>query len=93
MINEYKREATRQELIEEIEKLQKENKELKYKYDKALSDLVKSDKNSIPKDKIENKIKELEKGLILNNITRLYTLRDSYELQISVLKELLEEEK
>lgn len=97
-------------VLSEIDRLQKENKELK----KGQNSLIQSKKkwkdryyrekvtkeeveelleNSIPKEKIENEIKELEKGVIFDNLIRLYTLRDSYELQISVLKELLEEEK
>ncbi len=33
-------------VLSELEKLQKENKELKYKYDKALSDLVEADEKN-----------------------------------------------
>ncbi len=95
MINEYKREATRQELIDEVERLQKENKVLKdkYMYEKvAKEEFEELLENSISKEKLKEKIKELESKLNTDNNIRLYTIRDSFELQISILQELLEEE-
>ena len=47
--------------------------------------------NSIPKQKIKDKIEELKGKLNTDNTIRLYTLKDSYELQITILNELLEE--
>lgn len=78
-----------------IEELKEENEELKYKYDRALEDLVKS------KQKIKDKIEELEREF------DFYAGREHAEWQdgefdgeqcndisqqIKILKELLEEE-
>ena len=57
-----------------IAKLQKENKNKFY----------------INKSVIEEKIEELKQKLNTDNNIRIYTLKDSYELQIAILQELLE---
>lgn len=97
MINEYKREATRQELIDEVDRLQKE-------IDKKQVLLVCAQEiidNSIPKEKIENKIKELNNKIeqyreyfIVNKETDVECYENITNLEIvRILKELLEEEK
>lgn len=60
-----------------IKQLQEENEELKYKYDRALGDLVKS------KQKIKDKIKSYDGLKIID--------KSAYEEQIKPLIELLEE--
>lgn len=55
-------------LVENIEKLQKENEELKYKYNKALSDVIAGvdlDNTYISKQKVKDKIEEEELPLII----------------------------
>lgn len=47
--------------------------------------------NSIPVQKVKDKIEELKKHYNTDNNIRIYTLKDSYELQATVLEELLEE--
>ena len=49
--------------------------------------------NSIPVQKVKDKIEELKKHYNTDNNIRIYTLKDSYELQATVLEELLEEDK
>ena len=81
--------------ILEFQNKQVENyvKELK-KYNKTVSDrIVEYKKNSIPKQKVKDKIEELKKHYNTDNNIRIYTLKDSYELQATVLEELLEEDK
>ena len=46
---------------------------------------------SIPVQKVKDKIEELKKHYNTDNNIRIYTLKDSYELQATVLEELLEE--
>lgn len=43
------------------------------------------------RQKIKDKIEELKKHYNTDNNIRIYTLKDSYELQATVLEELLEE--
>lgn len=45
----------------------------------------------IPVQKVKDKIEELKKHYNTDNNIRIYTLKDSYELQATVLEELLEE--
>lgn len=47
--------------------------------------------NYISKDKVKGKIEELKKELNYDDNIRIYTLKDSYELQIAILQELLGE--
>lgn len=49
--------------------------------------------NYILKQKVKDKIEELKKHYNTDNNIRIYTLKDSYELQATVLEELLEEDK
>ena len=74
-----------------IAKLQKENEELKQenKRIKYFSSNLFID-DYIPKKVIKDKIEELKQKLNTDNNIRIYTLKDSYELQISILQELLE---
>lgn len=46
--------------------------------------------NYIPKQKVKDKIEELKQKLDSDNNIRIYTLKESYELEISILQELLE---
>ncbi len=48
-------------------------------------------KNSIPKQKVKDKIEELKEHYNTDNNIRIYTLKGSYELQVAVLQELLED--
>lgn len=66
------------EIYERYYELKEENEELKYKYDRALEDLVKS------KTKIKDKIKSYDGLKIID--------KSAYEKRITPLKELLEEE-
>ena len=54
------------------------------RYKKELED-------SIPKQKIIDKIEELKEHYNTDNNIRIYTLKGSYELQVAVLQELLED--
>lgn len=47
--------------------------------------------NYIPKQKIIDKIEELKEHYNTDNNIRIYTLKGSYELQVAVLQELLED--
>lgn len=61
-----------------------------------ITDEVKQTKtkdDSIPRQKVKDKIDELKKHYNTDNNIRIYTLKDSYELQATVLEELLEEDK
>lgn len=49
-------------------------------------------KQYIPKQKVKDKIEELKQKLNTDDNIRIYTLKDSYELQIDILQELLEGE-
>ena len=45
----------------------------------------------IPKQKVKDKIEELKEHYNTDNNIRIYTLKGSYELQVAVLQELLED--
>lgn len=83
-------------IIEElISNLQKENEELKQENErlKDFSNNLYIDDyidDYIPKIKIKDLIEKLKQNLNSDNNIKIYTLKDSYELQISVLQELLE---
>lgn len=59
----------------------------------AIFELEHKDKFYIDKSVIEDKIKELKQYLNTNNNIRIYTLKESYELQINTLQEILEGDK
>ena len=83
-------------IIEElISNLQKENEELKQENErlKDFSNNLYIDnyiEDYIPKIKIKDLIEKLKQNLNSDNNIKIYTLKDSYELQINVLQELLE---
>ena len=56
----------------------------------AIFELEHKDEFYIDKSVIEDKIEKLKQKLNTDNNIRIYTLKDSYELQISILQELLE---
>ncbi len=58
---------------------------------KPIDILLKHVKNSVSKEVIEKKIKELKENLNVDDNIRIYTLKESYELQIEILQEILEE--
>lgn len=76
-----------------IEKLQKENEELKYKYNKALSDVIAGvdlDSTYISKQKIKDKIEEYKHRDFIK--MQVVMRHDKQALKIvEVLQELLEE--
>ena len=83
-------------IIEElISNLQKENEELKQENERLkdfsnnlyIDDYI---EDYIPKIKIKDLIEKLKQNLNSDNNIKIYTLKDSYELQINVLQELLE---
>ena len=83
-------------LLNELERLQKKNERLierNIKYDETLEKLQ---KETIWRFKIQNKIEELEKNKNkldeINETTRLYSPYDTYDFQINILKELLGDE-
>lgn len=78
-------------LLNLIEKLQKENEELKHKYDKALSDLIKIKKEQIPVQKVKDEIEELEKNTEDYFFYKL-TSKDIRKTIVAILQELLESE-
>lgn len=82
-----------QNILNELERLQKKNEiliEKNIKYDETLEKLQ---KETIWKFKIQNKIEELEEDKNkldeINKTTRLYSPYDTYDFQINILKELL----
>ena len=58
---------------------------------KALENILSAYRNSIPKQKVKDEIEELKKHYNTDNNIRIYTLKDSYELQATILEELLED--
>jgi hypothetical protein len=101
MIVEYKREASRQELIERIEELEKEIEE-RDKYNittlpfEELKEMIEQNKNIfifgkeyISKDKIREKIKELEDYMIL--FTNDKEKFNRYKYARNTLEKLLKE--
>ena len=94
----------RKAIKQNVKKLQKRIKELeehlKKYYDgelytvKQLKQIEENQKKYfINKQKVKDKIEELKKHYNTDNNIRIYTLKDSYELQATVLEELLEEDK
>lgn len=81
------------ELEFEVEKLHKENEELKNKYNKALSDVIVGvdlDNNYISTQKVKDNIEELKaqyKTALEENSTEAFILK----CQIIILQELIEE--
>lgn len=69
-----------------IEELKEENEELKYKYDRALEDLVKS------KQKIKDKIEKLENDIQELSDEQGYWGSNDLLIKLKTLQELLEEE-
>ena len=82
------------ELKFEVEKLQKENEELKYKYNKALSDVIAGvdlDNTYISKQKVKDKIEELPL-IIVGGRKNRKTLEYGIKLgRRQALQELIEE--
>lgn len=82
------------ELKFEVEKLQKENEELKYKYNKALSDVIAGvdlDNTYISKQKVKDKIEELPL-IIVGRRKNRKTLEYGIKLgRRQALQELIEE--
>ena len=75
-----------------IENLQKENKSKQKAYDDCYCEYKKYKQfDSIPKQKVKDKIEELKEHYNTDNNIRIYTLKGSYELQVAVLQELLED--
>lgn len=66
--------------------MKEENEELKYKYDRALGDLVKS------KQKIKDKIEELENDIQELSDEQGYWGNNDLLIKLEILQELLEEE-
>ena len=65
-----------------IENLQKEIEIREHNYQVALSETVN-------KYEIQEKIEELKQNLNVDNNIRIYTLKDSYILQIEILEEII----
>lgn len=82
-------------LLNLIEKLQKENEELKYKYNKALSDVIVGvdlDNTYISKQKVKDKIEEELPLIIVGGRKNKKTLEYGIKLgRRQVLQELIEE--
>lgn len=85
--------------IGEIPKILRENEELKHKYDKALSDVIAGvdlDNTYIPKQKIKDKIEELNKKekqeLKGTKGQDRYSIKQQYMYQKNILQDLLESE-
>ena len=75
-----------------IENLQKENKSKQKAYDDCYCEYKKYKQfDSIPVQKVKDKIEELKEHYNTDNNIRIYTLKGSYELQVAVLQELLED--
>lgn len=74
------------EIYKRYYELKEENEELKYKYDRALEDLVKS------KTKIKDKIEELENDIQELSDEQGYWGNNDLLIKLEILQELLEEE-
>ena len=72
-----------------IKELEQENKTLKNFTSAIFNGNIK--KEYIPKQKVKDEIEELKKHYNTDNNIRIYTLKDSYELQATILEELLED--
>lgn len=89
-LTEYGRKAIKQN----VKKLQKRIKELEEENKLLLNAKVGVDlsyDDYIPRQKVEEKIEELKKHYNTDNNIRIYTLKNSYELQATILQELLED--
>lgn len=74
-------------ILKKIKELEEENKLLlngKVGVDLSYDDYI-------PRQKVEEKIEELKKHYNTDNNIRIYTLKNSYELQATILQELLED--
>ena len=78
-------------LQKENEKIKKENEELKQE-NKRIKYFSRNlfINHYVAKIKIKDLIEKLKQNLNSDNNIKIYTLKDSYELQINVLQELLE---
>lgn len=84
--------AVMQQQINEKDKRIKELEEINTANRKVIVEQCDYIQNkSIPVQKVKDKIEELKKHYNTDNNIRIYTLKDSYELQATVLEELLEE--
>ena len=84
--------AVMQQQINEKDKRIKELEEINTANRKVIVEQCDYIQNkSIPVQKVKDKIEELKKRYNTDNNIRIYTLKDSYELQATVLEELLEE--
>ena len=93
-LTEYGRKAIKQNvknLQKRIKELEEENRIFKDS-NVLVNRYFKLKDNSIPVQKVKDKIEELKKHYNTDNNIRIYTLKDSYELQATVLEELLEED-
>lgn len=72
-----------------IKELEQENKTLKNFTSAIFNGNI--EKEYIPKQKVKDEIEELKKHYNTDNNIRIYTLKDGYELQATILEELLEE--
>lgn len=78
----------------EIDRLYIDKKELQQAYlhkKLAKEEVEELLEESIPKQKVKDKIEELKEHYNTDNNIRIYTLKGSYELQVAVLQELLED--
>ena len=77
-----------------IKQLEEENKSKQKAYDDCYCEYKHYKQfDSIPKSKVKDKIKELDKEkLKYDNDLRIYTLRNTFDFQKEVLQELLGEE-
>lgn len=77
-------------LVERIKELEEENKIYILNGDNVKLELYIKE-NYIPVQKVKDKIEELKEHYNTDNNIRIYTLKGSYELQVAVLQELLED--
>ena len=90
-LTEYGRKAIKQN-VKKLQKRIKELEEINTANRKVIVEQCDYIQNkSIPVQKVKDKIEELKKHYNTDNNIRIYTLKDSYELQATVLEELLEE--
>lgn len=81
--------AERESDKKRIKELEQENKTLKNFTSAIFNGNI--EKEYIPKQKVKDEIEELKKHYNTDNNIRTYTLKDSYELQATILEELLED--
>lgn len=96
--NEVAKEALKKQcnIADERNQLLKENEELKHKYDKALSDLVKAENETIPVQKVKDKTEELneyyKKEVYLSLVNwKDIDITEYYDNMMDILQDLLEE--